>query len=299
MKALKYLSFVIAAVMLLCTLSACEFKMKLKPEAESTTTVSVSQTEPAEEQTETVTEVETQTDASGVVVTDKAGEPVTKITTKTQKKSTTGSEEFFKVEDAKKSEKEEINKDRIKEKEKEKEEKKQDDIKIIENKKYTIKGRMFTEEGEVSEFKMAQNGDNFALITSYDTMPLGVILKDENIILLDIGAETYFTVPLSALDEDGKAGFMDLIQGNVTEDDEKVVKEGTETVDGVELSYKEYESGSKSYFKGNTLVLTKSDDGTLVYIDELVEDADESLFTPPESFDKVELDAETLKKYTQ
>ncbi len=300
MKKIKYVSFILAAVILLSSLSACEFKVDMgkKDNTEESTTEVITEENASEETTEEeVTVYEPETNENGEAVTDKSGEPVTKVVKKPAKKTT--AKEFFTLKETKKSEKETISKKRIEEAEKEdgKQEEKQDDRKVIEGNEYTLKGRMFSD-GIVSEFKMAQSGEKFALITNYEEMPLGVILNGDKVYLIDPGAKIYFTVPMSAIENSAGQEFKDIMSGKLTSDPAKIKEEGKKTVDGNELTYQKYEDGSVSYFSGKALVMTESTDGTIVYIDEIIANADKSLFEEPEGFEKVEFDSSVLEKYT-
>lgn len=206
-------------------------------------------------------------------------------------------------------EKEEIEKNtgasekRIKEGKKEekkddKKEEKKDEEKILTDKKYTIKGRIIDTDGVVSEYKLAQNGSKYAVITAYNAVPIGFIIGEENIYLMSYNEKSYMEIPLSLLESAGAGTVDDILKDNVVQVDKEVVQEGTEKVDGKELTFKKYEDGSVDYYSGSLLIMSKNADGSSVYYDELSAEAPDSLFVPPADYTRLPLSAENLENFT-
>ena len=177
-------------------------------------------------------------------------------------------------------------------------EQKKDEEAILSKKVYTIKGRMVTD-GVTSEYKLAQSGNKYAVITAYNGTPLGLIIGDEFIYLMSYNDKTYMEIPLSLFESMGEGSIDQMLKESmVTTEDRDIKKEGTEKIDGKEYTFKEYEDGSIDYYSGSLIIMSKSADGTCVYYDEVLNEAPDSLFVPPTDYERVPLTADNIEKFT-
>lgn len=172
----------------------------------------------------------------------------------------------------------------------------QDDSAVLKSSQYLVSCRVVSAEGEVSTFRIARKNQKSAIFFNQNDEQLGVILNNDVIYYMSIDQKVYVEIPKSLLQEQAEKEDIDLDM--VYQDPmniERVLKgTGTETVDGVEYTYKEYEGGNKDYFVGKTLIMTTSTDGSVMYYDSLSPVAPESVFLPPEGFTKEDLNAETV-----
>lgn len=302
--AMKKASVIIISLLLVFSvlfMSGCEFEIGLGGE-ESTTQVAENGL-PSGGKKKPGT---TQSDESDGK-TDKNAQSGSKGSSASGKKTLTKEEEkinkeFYTIkEDEKKDEG--ISQKRVKEAAKEaakeeKTEKKKDEEAILSKKVYTIKGRMVAD-GITSEYKLAQSGDKYAVITAYNGTPLGLIIGDEFIYLMSYNDKTYMEIPLSLFESMGEGSVDQMLKDSmVSTEDREIKKEGTEKIDGKEYTYKQYEDGSIDYYSGSLIIMSKSTDGTCVYYDEVLNEAPDSLFVPPTDYESVPLTADNIEKFT-
>ncbi len=270
-------------VLMVTVFSACEFSIDIGKNKETTTT-------PAEDSTgnteETVTVFVDETDENGKVIGTKAeilsasevnkGKDFYSASDSTKLTSGISSERLDNTDD----------------------ETAKDDNSIISSKKYVINGRI-VKDGVTSEYRIAQNGTKYALMTSYNGTPIGIISGAENLYIIQPNDKTYIEIPRSLFEgADGSNELTAALNGDFGSSNKKVKSKGTEKVDGKKLSYTEYDDGSRNYYSGNTLVMSKSTDGSVVYYDEISTDVSEALFSPPTGYTSVPLTAESLSSFS-
>ncbi len=290
MKYIKIFSVLFVIVLLVSMLAGCDFKISFGKDTKETTKASIGLPSGSGELIEVTDEngnvVEKKDEEVDVSVDSDVSEQVENLSEEEVKKN----KEFFTAEeigtgDAKISEK------RL--------ESKQNDEEVISSNVYTITGRM-VKDGVTSQYKLAQNKNKLSVMTSYDGMPIGFILNGLNIYIIDSEQESYIVIPKTIIESADETGELTtLLNGNPVDSDKKVTDEGKEKVDGIELNYKKYDDGTVAYYKGKTVVKTVSNDGTVIYYDEIVNEAPVSLFLPPKGYKRDTLNIDNLKKYSK
>ncbi len=177
----------------------------------------------------------------------------------------------------------------------------QDDSAVLKSSQYLVSCRVVSAEGDVSTFRIARKNNKSAIFFNQNDEQLGVILNSDMIYYMSIDQKVYIEIPKSMLEEQAQKENIDLDM--VYQDPmniERVLKStGTETVDGVEYTVKEYECGNKDYFVGKTLIMTTGTDGSVLYYDSLSPVAPESVFFPPAGFTKEDLNAENVSEFVE
>lgn len=290
MKRIKTFSVILVIVLLVTMLAGCDFNISIGKDTKETTKASIGLPSGSGELIEVTDEngnvVEKKDEEVDVSVDSDVSEQVENLSEEEVKKN----KEFFTAEeigtgDAKISEK------RL--------ESKQNDEEVISSNVYTITGRM-VKDGVTSQYKLAQNKNKLSVMTSYDGMPIGFILNGLNIYIIDSEQESYIVIPKTIIESADETGELTtLLNGNPVDSDKKVTEEGKEKVDGIELNYKKYDDGTVAYYKGKTVVKTVSNDGTVIYYDEIVNEAPVSLFLPPKGYKRDTLNIDNLKKYSK
>ncbi len=179
----------------------------------------------------------------------------------------------------------------------------QDDSAVLKSSQYLVSMRSVDADGQVTTYKVARKNNRTALFYEQNGEQMGVILNNDIIYYMSIDQKMYLEIPRSMLEEQAKKEDMDIDFDMMYRDPmdvERVVKStGTETIDGVEYSYKEYENGIKDYFVGKTLIMSKGTDGSALYYDSLSPVAPESVFFPPAGFKKEEFNAENVSEFVE
>ncbi len=179
----------------------------------------------------------------------------------------------------------------------------QDDSAVLKSSQYLVSMRSVTADGQVTTYKVARKNNRTALFYDQNGEHMGVILNNDVIYYMSIDQKMYLEIPRSMLEEQAKKENMDVDFDMMYRDPmdvDRVVKgTGTETIDGVEYTFKEYENGIKDYFVGKTLIMTKGTDGSVIYYDSLSPVAPESVFFPPAGFTKEEFNAENVSEFVE
>lgn len=168
------------------------------------------------------------------------------------------------------------------------------DDEVFNSKVYTVSGRI-VDGGDTSYYKMAQNGEKLSVMAYYDGSPIGFIINSNNVYIVNSADEAYYVLPkklLEAADESG--ALSSILDGDFSGTEKNIVNEGTETVEGKKLTYKEYEDGTYTYYSGNVIVMTKTSEGSIIYYDEIVNEAPDSLFLPPKGYKMQQLGLDGL-----
>lgn len=158
------------------------------------------------------------------------------------------------------------------------------DENVINSNVFTVSGRI-VDGGDTSYYKMARNGDKLSVMAYYNGSPIGFILNGNNVYIVNSADEVYYVMSkklLEAADSSGTLG--SFFNNDISSYSKKVVSEGTETVDGKKLTYKQYDDGTYTYFSGNVIVMTKTEEGSVIYYDEISSEAPDSLFLPPKGY---------------
>ena len=291
MKRIKIFFVILVIVLLVSMLAGCDFNISIGKDTKETTKASIGLPSGSGELTEV-------TDEKGNAVTKKTDEEidapveaeVSEQVENLSEEEVKKNKEFFSVEEVVEKEAQ-ISEERL--------ESKQNDEKVISSNVYTITGRM-VKDGVTSQYKLAQNKNKLSVMTSYDGMPIGFILNGLNIYIIDSEQESYIVIPKTIIESADETGELTtLLNGNPVDSDKKVTEEGKEKVDGIELNYKKYDDGTVAYYKGKTVVKTVSNDGTVIYYDEIVNEAPFSLFLPPKGYKRDTLNIDNLKKYSK
>ena len=176
----------------------------------------------------------------------------------------------------------------------------QDDSAVLASSQYLVSLRAVSADGQVTTYKIARKNNRTALFYEQNGEQMGVILNNDVIYYISINQKMYLEIPRSLLEdlakEQGTEIDFDLIYQDPMNVERKLKGTGTETIDGVEYNYKEYENGTKDYFVGKTIIMTTGTDGSVMYYDSLSPVAPESVFLPPEGFTKEELSAESVSE---
>lgn len=164
-----------------------------------------------------------------------------------------------------------------------------DDESVINSNIFTVSGRI-VDGGDTSYYKMARNGDKLSVMAYYNDSPIGFILNGNNVYIVNSADEVYYVMSkklLEAADTSGTLG--SFFNDDISSYSKNVVSEGTETVDGKKLTYKQYDDGTYTYFSGNVIVMTKTAEGSIIYYDEISDEAPDSLFLPPKGYEMQQL----------
>lgn len=173
-----------------------------------------------------------------------------------------------------------------------------DDEKILNSNKFVISGRIVSG-GKTSPFKVAMDGQMYAMVLGFDSTNVGFIMGDATVYMLLSSEKTYLAIPQELLLENDTDGSMeDIINGDFGTVSKKEVGRTKEKIDGVKYTVVEYEDGTLNYFVGKTLIKTESSDGSVLYYDEISSDVSAAYFVPPADYTEDELTVENLNKYT-
>lgn len=175
----------------------------------------------------------------------------------------------------------------------------QDDKSIFESRQYYVVGRI-VKDGKTSTYKLAQSGNKYAIMTVYNGSQLGIIIDYLNIYLVQIANKSYITIPKALLAQyEGEENFDSLLEDDLLDSDKKIVKNGTTKKDGKEVSYSKYDDGSITYYKGNTILMSESADGTVIYYDSVKNSAPSGFFAPPAGYTSKPLNAANIQEFSE
>ena len=175
----------------------------------------------------------------------------------------------------------------------------QDDKSIFESRQYYVVGRI-VKDGKTSTYKLAQSGNKYAIMTVYNGSQLGIIIDYLNIYLVQIANKSYITIPKALLAQyEGEENFDSLLEDDLLDSDKKIVKNGTTKKDGKEVNYSKYDDGSITYYKGNTILMSESADGTVIYYDSVKNSAPSGFFAPPAGYTSKPLNAANIQEFSE
>lgn len=173
----------------------------------------------------------------------------------------------------------------------------QNDRNVFESRNYYVVGRIL-KDGKTSTYKLAQSGNKYAIMTVYNGSQLGIIIDYINIYLVEIENKSYLTIPKALLAEYEDENVASLLEDDLLDSDKKIVKNGTTKIDGKEVSYSKYDDGSTTYYKDNTLLMSESSDGTIIYYDTVTNSAPSGFFAPPAGYTAKPLNAENIQEFS-
>ncbi len=152
--------------------------------------------------------------------------------------------------------------------------------------------------GKSAPYKIARRGNKTSISCNYDGNNIGFILTDDKIYMLSIDEKQYVEFPKSLVEENATDEEMKLLLSNPFEVERKIVKKTTEKVEGQKYNVVIYEGGTKDYYVGDTIMMTKADDGSILYYDKVSAIAPASLFSPPKGYEKVDYEDVTVPETT-
>ncbi len=173
----------------------------------------------------------------------------------------------------------------------------QDEKSIFQSRNYYVIGRI-VKDGKSSTYKLAQSGNKYAIMTVYNGNQIGIIIDYINIYLVQLENKSYITIPKAVLSQTEDSDVQSLLEDDLLDSDKKVVENGTTKIDGKEVSYSKYDDKSISYYKGNTILMTKNSDGTVIYYDTVTNNAPSGFFAPPAGFTAKPLNAESVQEFS-
>lgn len=173
----------------------------------------------------------------------------------------------------------------------------QDEKSIFQSRNYYVIGRI-VKDGKSSTYKLAQSGNKYAIMTVYNGNQIGIIIDYINIYLVQLENKSYITIPKAVLSQTEDSNVQSLLEDDLLDSDKKVVENGTTKIDGKEVSYSKYDDKSISYYKGNTILMTKNSDGTVIYYDRVTDSAPSGFFAPPAGFTAKPLNAESVQEFS-
>lgn len=173
----------------------------------------------------------------------------------------------------------------------------QNEKSIFQSRNYYVIGRI-VKDGKSSTYKLAQSGNKYAIMTVYNGAQIGIIIDYINIYLVQLESKSYITIPKALLSQTEDSNVQSLLDDDLLDSDKKIVENGTTKIDGKEVSYSKYDDKSISYYKGNTILMTKNSDGTVIYYDTVTNNAPSGFFAPPAGFTARPLNAESVQEFS-
>ncbi len=173
----------------------------------------------------------------------------------------------------------------------------QNEKSIFESRNYYVVGRI-VKDGKASTYKLAQSGNKYAVMTVYNGHQIGIIIDYLNIYLVQLENKSYITIPKALLSDTEDSDVQSLLEDDLLDSDKKIVKNGTTKLDGKEVSYSKYDDGSTTYYVGNSILMSESSDGTIIYYDTVTKNAPSGFFAPPAGYTAKPLNADTVKEYS-
>ena len=173
----------------------------------------------------------------------------------------------------------------------------QNEKSIFQSRNYYVIGRI-VKDGKSSTYKLAQSGNKYAIMTVYNGAQIGIIIDYINIYLVQLESKSYITIPKALLSQTEDSNVQSLLDDDLLDSDKKIVENGTTKIEGKEVSYRKYDDKSISYYKGNTILMTKNSDGTVIYYDTVTNNAPSGFFAPPAGFTAKPLNAESVQEFS-
>ena len=173
----------------------------------------------------------------------------------------------------------------------------QNEKSIFQSRNYYVIGRI-VKDGKSSTYKLAQSGNKYAIMTVYNGAQIGIIIDYINIYLVQLESKSYITIPKALLSQTEDSNVQSLLDDDLLDSDKKIVENGTTKIDGKEVSYSKYDDKSISYYKCNTILMTKNSDGTVIYYDTVTNNAPSGFFAPPAGFTAKPLNAESVQEFS-
>lgn len=173
----------------------------------------------------------------------------------------------------------------------------QNEKSIFQSRNYYVIGRI-VKDGKSSTYKLAQSGNKYAIMTVYNGAQIGIIIDYINIYLVQLESKSYITIPKALLSQTEDSNVQSLLDDDLLDSDKKIVENGTTKIEGKEVSYSKYDDKSISYYKGNTILMTKNSDGTVIYYDTVTNNAPSGFFAPPAGFTAKPLNAESVQEFS-
>ena len=159
-----------------------------------------------------------------------------------------------------------------------------DDEEIIKSGKYIMAFRQVDVDGVVTVIRLARTDDKLAMFVDSPEEKVGMIIVGENIHMVMTDEKAYVTLPMEALGIDSAELLAEFESLSDFDGEEEPAKVYTEVVDGVEYTVHENEEGLKSYFIGNKVIMGETEDGGMMYIDELTGTVPASVFEVPSGY---------------
>ena len=161
----------------------------------------------------------------------------------------------------------------------------EDDIEIVKSGEFIMAVRQVDAKGVVSVIRIARKGNNMAMFMDSPEEKMGIIFAGENIHMVMTDEKAYITLPMEMLGMDSEtlmAEFSDSFDfSDAEEENEKIY---TEVIDGVEYTVHESEDGLKDYYIGNKIIMGETEDGGMMYVDELSGTVPASVFEVPAGY---------------
>lgn len=173
----------------------------------------------------------------------------------------------------------------------------QNEKSIFQSRNYYVIGRI-VKDGKSSTYKLAQSGNKYAIMTVYNGAQIGIIIDYINIYLVQLESKSYITIPKALLSQTEDSNVQSLLDDDLLDSDKKIVENGTTKIEGKEVSYSKYDDKSISYYKCNTILMTKNSDGTVIYYDTVTNNAPSGFFAPPAGFTAKPLNAESVQEFS-
>ena len=173
----------------------------------------------------------------------------------------------------------------------------QNEKSIFQSRNYYVIGRI-VKDGKSSTYKLAQSGNKYAIMTVYNGAQIGIIIDYINIYLVQLESKSYITIPKALLSQTEDSNVQSLLDDDLLDSDKKIVENGTTKIERKEVSYSKYDDKSISYYKGNTILMTKNSDGTVIYYDTVTNNAPSGFFAPPAGFTAKPLNAESVQEFS-
>lgn len=173
----------------------------------------------------------------------------------------------------------------------------QDDAQILASTQYMIIGREETN-GKITPFKIARSGDKVAMYTEYEGNQIGMIILEDKIYVLSATEKVYLEVSKELIKENTTdEEMLEMFSATAFDKNSKVVQTLSETEDGVVYDVVVYDTGSKAYFLGGTIIKTVAKDGGVLYYDTVSAVVPSSVFTPPADYTRQTLNEENVSDF--
>ena len=156
----------------------------------------------------------------------------------------------------------------------------QDDEEVIKSGVYRIVAKADMGEG-VTPMEMAVKGDKIYMNVDSEMGAVAIIITRDIAYIIMHDNKVYLELDKEFLDSQGLNVNDMLADIQYDSEDEALVSEYTETIDGIVYDVKEYSSGRKVYLIGKTMIKSVSEDGSAIYFEDICAEVPDSLFVPP------------------